>query len=562
VLVNADTLKMLNGSRITASLGTVQINTVNDALVTGIMSGSGGINAISIKAGGHLLAGTDPARPFDLSAMAPGAGIQLLAGLGIGDETEADNFAVDQKGSPAGSANLITAVVNPLILRTNAIDLMATKGDADLVTATKITSGSIVAGAGSINIVANQDFNVSNLSAMQGNVVVTAAGSIAVTNVSATSDPARSGGRVALTANNGSLLVGSSTSSGSDRFTATGDVTYTSITATGTTADPGNVTIVSLNGAIDGTTLMSAGSASLTGNDITFGSIFAGGRADLLSSGFIHGNTISSAGALTETAGADINVVYTRAATVQVQTPTSIIFGDMTVDNTAAFAAQVADIGTLHAAPGGNGPLFFTLTGYQGGQGLLANVYVDAPNGVVMPLLREGQADITTNALDYGIVNATIGQWLKFTTPDVVIWDDNRSPRPVRGFDVQLFQPSKSFFLYQNGFRTDTNAVVIQYDERAQVVEERNGEAVAGGSLVRDIDRLLGINNFGSVLLQDDSPNSSGPFFRGDAFESFLYLLRDRHVHGPSNAPAVSLKGLASGGSIGKGYQIVVRGGP
>src|SRR4030081_3937786 len=76
VLVDANSLKMLNGSRITAGLGTVQINTVNDALVTGISSGSGDIYAISINAGGHLLAVTNPTRPFDLSAMAPGAGIK------------------------------------------------------------------------------------------------------------------------------------------------------------------------------------------------------------------------------------------------------------------------------------------------------------------------------------------------------------------------------------------------------------------------------------------------------------------------------------------------------
>jgi hypothetical protein len=560
VLVDANSLKMLNGSRITAGLGTVQINTVNDALVTGISSGSGDINAISINAGGHLLAATNPTRPFDLSAMAPGAGIKLVAGLGIGDETEADDFAVDQKGSPAGSANLITAVANPLIIRTNAIDVTVTKGDADFVTATKIISGSVTTGAGSINVVAQQDFNVSNLSATQGDVTLTAAGSIAVANVSATGDPSGNKGRVALTANNGALFVGNSKSSGSSRFTATGDVTYGSITSTGTTADPGNISVVSLNGAINGTTLVSAGSASLTGNNITFGSIFAGGRADLLSSGFIHGNSITSVGVLTETAGTDINVANTRAASFEVHTPGSITFGDVTVD-VANFAAQVVDIGTLHAAPGSHGPLIFTLTGYQGGQGLRANVFVDAPNGVLMPALREGQADIRTNALDYGIADATIGEWLKLTTPDVVVWDDNRSPRPVLGFDVQLFQPSKSFFLFVNGSRTDTSSVVVQFSERAQVIEERNGEVLEGGSLVRDIDRLLGINNFGSVLLEDDSPDSSGPFFRADALQRFLDRLRDRRVHGPSQGPAVNLKGLASGGSIGAGYQVVVRGG-
>jgi hypothetical protein len=154
VLVDADTLKMLNGSRITASLGTVQINTVNDALVTGVLSGSGDVHAISIDAGGHILAATNPARRFDLSTTAAGAGIRLVAGLGIGNESEADDFAVDQANRPPGSANLITAAANPLILRTSAVDVTATTGDADLVTATAITAGSVVTGLGSINILA------------------------------------------------------------------------------------------------------------------------------------------------------------------------------------------------------------------------------------------------------------------------------------------------------------------------------------------------------------------------------------------------------------------------
>ncbi|MBC9981562.1 hypothetical protein HA482_25475, partial [Bradyrhizobium sp. INPA_01384B] len=495
VQVDADTLKMLNGSRITASLGTVQINTINDALVTGILSGSGNANAISVNAGGHILAATNPARPFDLAATATGAGIRLVAGLGIGDESEADDVAVDQAGRPPGSANQITAAANPLILRTNAIDVNATRGDVNLITATAIRAGSVVTGLGSINIVANQDFSLATMSATQGNVALRGAGAVTVTNVSATSDPAGHLGRVMLTAN----------------------------------------------------------------DSLAFGSVTAAGSADLSSGGFIHGNSITSGAALSETAGAEINVLHSRAAQAQAQTPTSISFGDLTVDNAAALAAEVTEVGVLRSAAG-NSPLFFTLTGYQGGQGLRAKVFVDAPNGVLMPLLRETQAEIGTNALDYGISNATIGEWLKLTTPVEVIWDDNRSPRPVRGFDVQLFQPSKSFFLYQNGFRTDTNAVVIQFSEKAEVIEERNGEVVEGASLVRDIDRLLGLNNFASVLLPNDSPDSSGPFFRGDSFARFLDSLRDRSIHVPKTGPALNLKGLAWRGGIGQGYQVVIRG--
>ena len=43
-------------------------------------------------------------------------------------------------------------------------------------------------------------------------------------------------------------------------------------------------------------------------SSLAFGTIYAGTRADLVASGFIHGYSITSAGALTETAGGDINV--------------------------------------------------------------------------------------------------------------------------------------------------------------------------------------------------------------------------------------------------------------
>ena len=106
-------------------------------------------------------------------------------------------------------------------------------------------------------------------------------------------------------------------------------------------------------------------------------------------------------------------------------------------------------------------------------------------------------------------------------------------------------------------------SVVIQYGERAQVVEERNGYVLPGGSLVRDIDRLFGINNYASIRLPDDPTDSNGPFFRADAFEHFLDLLRRRGVNGPAGKqPAVNLGGLALRGSIGNGYEVVVRGLP
>lgn len=279
IQLSADVLKMLRGARMSANLGSVRIDTAHDALVTGISAGSGAINAIEVTSGGHILAGGDPARLYDLSAMAPDAGIKLTATLGIGDQTWVDRFAKDQVGSAPGSADLITGIANPLRIQSAKADLR-------------------------------------------------------------------------------------------------------------------------------------------------------------------------------------------------------------TIQQSSAF------------------------------------------------------------------VDARIEQWLKLTSPLANIWADNRTPRPVLGYDAQLFQPSKQFNLYQSGARTTTNAYVVQYGERAEIIANGNSTR-SGGSLVRDIDRIMTPTGIGSVLLRDDSPDLNGPFFHGDAFFHFVNSLRDRKVRAPLKGRAVNLKGLAFAVTIG-----------
>ena len=111
--VSGASLKMINGATMMAQLGRVVVDVDGDAVVTGIESGVGLADAVSITAGGRIFAGTLEDR-VDITAMAAGAGVYLRAGLGIGDKTQANDRWQDGSGDIAGSANLVTDTPNPL----------------------------------------------------------------------------------------------------------------------------------------------------------------------------------------------------------------------------------------------------------------------------------------------------------------------------------------------------------------------------------------------------------------------------------------------------------------
>jgi hypothetical protein len=161
--VSGASLKMINGATMMAQLGRVVVDVTGDALVTGIESGVGVADAVSVTAGGRIFAGTLEDR-VDITAMAAGAGVYLRARLGIGDKTQANETWQDATGDVAGSANLVTDTPNPLRLRTNMLDIMA-GGSIYLETLTAITAATIVANPGDIHVWGSDDFHGNLISA-------------------------------------------------------------------------------------------------------------------------------------------------------------------------------------------------------------------------------------------------------------------------------------------------------------------------------------------------------------------------------------------------------------
>ena len=324
VSVDADSLKMINGATITADLGRVLIDTAHDALVTGVTSGSADPYAVDIGAGGHVLAATDPNRLYDIKAMSAGAGVRIVAALGIGDETEADDKWADGPNDAPGSANAITSAGNALRILSSTVTLDAAAGDiyADLL-------------APKVKI---------NLTAGSGNVHLDAAGELDI----------------------GSIKVK---------------------------------------------------------NELSLG----------------------------------VNVLT----------------------------------GTITQDPAGPNPLKLTLTGYHGGVGTSADINVEAPAGLIIPLLRFVDSHIDTSARAVSILSAYVPGSMLLTTPLQSIFLNDRSPLPLPGSNTQMYQPSYTFSLDLNNYHTTTNAFVVWYDTTAQVTSLLNGLPVDGASLVRDTARAM-----------------------------------------------------------------------
>ncbi|WP_380052864.1 leukotoxin LktA family filamentous adhesin [Falsihalocynthiibacter sp. SS001] len=261
ITVNAGSLKMLNGSSTTADAGAVDIvTTVGDALVTAITAGSAAANAVSIQAAGRIFAGTLDPR-IDIKAMTAGAGVKLVAELGIGDKTQANTKAWDGVGDEAGTANAVTDVPNPLRIMTHNIDAEAKNGDMYLRALSDTTLTSVKSEFGTINV--------------EGDAALT---------------------------------VTSALSGGTQTFVGQDDVTFAQLTTTGLPADAGDVNVTSVNGAVVGGDIDANGNVNLSGNGVTFGALIAGLNAAIDSSLEIVGDTLEVAGTIDATAGTTIDV--------------------------------------------------------------------------------------------------------------------------------------------------------------------------------------------------------------------------------------------------------------
>jgi len=204
----------------------------------------------------------------------------------------------------------------------------------------------------------------------------------------------------------------------------------------------------------------------------------------------IVGKAINTNGALDVNSAGDTTLGDANSAALNITTPKSVKFNTLTLVTAADFAAGQITIGELKQKPGLTTPLEVSMTGYRGGVGTFASVFIDTPNEVLIPRLYETNATISTSSPLIVIRDGYVTQTMGLTTPYETLWLDNTTPRPVLGNDVQLYQPTLRFDLVQGRYATLTNAYIVQYGLPAEITDRLGAGFYFGASLARDIDRM------------------------------------------------------------------------
>ncbi|SEK85157.1 hypothetical protein SAMN04488032_107109 [Pacificibacter marinus] len=494
IVASAGALQMFNGATMVAPTGTVAITTTTgDAIVTGIST----LGDVTINAAGHVLAGTDPLRVFDIETTDATALVQIVSGEGIGDQTTPNATSLDWPYDGSSVTETTTDVANPLIIKTARIDLNATTGDIAAITPLAITAAKLNAGTGSIGIDARSSF-IGQSATAGANVKIASIGDLTIDLL----DAGKTGpGTVDLVTTNGALAVGSATSTGTQTMQALNDVTFTQITTTGALpTDQGDVTVTSTDGSITGGSIDAAGTVRLNANGISFATIIAGIDAILNSSKDIFGDLLEAANHIDLTAGSvaggvvtyngDIGIDVGRAKTMSFDAT-----GDLTLPDLEVSEKIVLRGGTITAGitqvPSGPNPLQMTLTGGRGTVGTSATVTVDAPAGIDIDDLFFVDTTFDTTAENVSIDNAYVPGSLLLTSPLQTLLFDNRTPRPHYTANVQYFEPEYAFALDMEGYYSISDAYVVQYTVSPDSTNELKFLDFPGAGLVRDTIRVM-----------------------------------------------------------------------
>jgi len=494
IVATAGELQMFNGATTATQTGTIAITTTTgDAVVTGITT----LGDVTINAAGHVLAGTDPLRLFDIYTTDATALVKIVSGAGIGDQSKLNATSLDWPFDGPNVSEAIPDVANPLIIKTAQIDLSVTTGDIAAITPLAITAARLNASTGNIGIDAGSSFHSQSTTA-GSYVKIASLGDLTIDLL----DAGTTGlGTVGLVTTTGVLTVGSATSTGTQTWQALNNVGFTQVTTAGALpTDQGDVTITSTDGSITGGSINAVGTVDLNGNEINFATIIAGIDAILNSSRDIFGDLLDAANHVELTAGSvaggdltyngDIEIDMVRAETMSFDAT-----GDLTLPDLQVAEKVVLRGGTITAGitqvPSGPNPLQMILTGGRGTVGTLATVNVDTPAGLDIDDLLFIDTAFGTTAEKVSITNAFVPGSLLLTSPLERLLFDNRTPRPHYSANVQFFEPEYAFKLDLAGHYSISDAYVVKYTSSPDSVNELQLLDFPGAGLVRESIRVM-----------------------------------------------------------------------
>jgi hypothetical protein len=236
------------------------------------------------------------------------------------------------------------------------------------------------------------------------------------------------------------------------------------------------------------TTAQAGENIAIAGQAIRFGALDAGRSASLASAGDIDGDSIVATDALMARAGlggsGSIQLGVGAARNAEFSAPDEVRLGRFGAgDSITILGTDI--VSSIVQLPGGSGaPLVLDIAGLRERTARSAALTIDALR------FRANRIDvtdaaITTSASRFDLAANFVPGALRLTTPGMTVLANNRSIAPVRGFDVQLYQKDRTFFISVNGNQLSSNAYVVRFDSTIANVDTADGV-----SLVRDMARL------------------------------------------------------------------------
>ena len=463
-----------------AAAGPVNIDTAGDAVLGSIQTSIGGITVTADLPSGtaNILSNGDTGAA--LTAAGAGGNVALSATDDIGAPSLPIYVATPLLSASSArggiwivgagdlDATLLSAPHGAVSLTATGM-LTVTALDAGLTGTltggTGLTVGPVTTGGDALLTASLGDLTVTGPVTSHGGATFDAqSGAVSLTTVTADNFIAANAGKT--------LTVDTFHSGGTQTLNAGGEVDFTLLTTTGTPTDPGDVDITAL-GTIHGGDIDAAGSVSLNGVGVAFGTILAGGNATVVSTGDIIGQKVDVGGDITLQAGngsnGTLNVGSLVGNAIELDAGGSITVSHLTVGTALKMHANVINAGVTQS-PLVSTPLVLDVTGPGGGLAHTINLNIDAPNGLDIAELAAIDANLVTTA------NTVVGSFdvpgvLHLQTAQAILLLDDINPTTQPGIKVQLYQPGGHFYLDQSGMTTLTDAYITAFEQAYTVIE-------------------------------------------------------------------------------------------
>ncbi|MCY7306706.1 MAG: hypothetical protein LH632_11260 [Rhodoferax sp.] len=425
----------VHAAQLRVDAGTVDMETVGDALITGISVGNPTASAIRlVSTAGRILDNGDT-RLDIIADTPPSAQLTISAALGVG----ADPLDVRLLNLLATSGGVVDLAV------AGSVNILAiSAADRVLLTAGGAITGAEVRSTG----LGNGPDKTISITSMNGpislqNIAGTTGVSLAAPQDVQVNTASSSNGPVALVSALGNVLVtGSVIAADQVLLTAGGAVTGNEVRSTGlgSGADK-TIRITSMNGPINLQTVAGTSGVSIV--------------APL----DVQVNTASSSSGPVVLASAMGNVVVTgsvSADTVAVSAPASIVANRINVGSSVTLQSDQVTANLVGATQ----PVGGSITGFSGVPASNVNLTLTSGGGFAFDAFSAALAKIVIPAGAVSVDQLTIVDRATFTNPSSALLIDQHD-RSIQPFDLQLYSDGAPFALNLLGNRLGTSAFVI-----------------------------------------------------------------------------------------------------